>query len=113
MVLHPSDWRKMQVIKENSLGANTGNYILGGPAASPRKQLWDLPIVTTPAMLAGKFLVGAFQGNVQGFDRMRATVDVSTEHEDYFTRNMIAIRCEERVGLAIMSAAAFNYGSFA
>jgi HK97 family phage major capsid protein len=112
LVMHPSDWRKIQVVKTNEGGANLGPYILGGPASSPRKQLWDLPIVTTPAMLAGKFLVGQFQGSVQGFDRMKAVIDVSTEHEDYFIRNMVAIRCEERIAIATMLPDALCYVSF-
>jgi HK97 family phage major capsid protein len=112
LVIHPSDWRKMQLIKEAIAAANTGAYILGGPAASPRKLLWDLPVVGTPAMIKGKFLVGQFVGSVMGFDRMKAVIDVSTEHESYFIKNMVAVRAELRLAVAVTKPGAFRYGSF-
>ncbi len=112
LVLHPADWRIIQLIKTEDGGTNKGSYILGGPAASPRRVLWDLPAVCTTAMTKGKFLVGQFAGSVEGFDRQRAVIDVSTEHSDFFIKNLVAIRAEERVALAVGRPGAFRYGSF-
>ncbi len=39
-------------------------------------------------------------------------VEVSTEHADFFTRNLVAVRCEERIALAIKQAGALIYGDF-
>ncbi len=36
-------------------------------------------------------------------------VEVSTEHADYFTRNLVAILCEERIALAVKNATALTY----
>ena len=32
-------------------------------------------------------------------DRMEMTVEISTEHSDYFTRNLVAIRAEKRLAV--------------
>jgi HK97 family phage major capsid protein len=112
LVLHPADWRKMQKVKTDDGGANTGLYILGGPAGNPGLRLWDLPVARTTAMPKGNFLVGQFQGSAQGFDRMMSRIDISTEHDDYFVKNKIAIRAEERIALAVFRPAAFRYGTF-
>jgi HK97 family phage major capsid protein len=111
-VLNPVDLRIIQVIKENIGGANLGAYVFGGPNSSLPVTIWGLPVAVTTAMTVGKFLVGNFRNYCMGFDRMMSRIDVSTEHEDYFIKNMVAIRAEERIALAIFKGAAFRYGSF-
>ncbi|MFY3739122.1 phage major capsid protein, partial [Escherichia coli] len=48
----------------------------------------------------------------QLFDREDANVVISTENADDFEKNMISIRCEERLALAVKRPEAFVYGSF-
>jgi hypothetical protein len=38
----------------------------------------------------------------------RETAEVSTEHADFFTRNLVAVLAEERLGLAIKNPAALT-----
>jgi len=111
-VLNPVDLRILQVIKENIGGANLGAYVFGGPGSSLPVTIWGLPVAVTTRMTVGKFLVGNFRNYCMGFDRMQSRIDISTEHEDYFIKNMVAIRAEERIALAIFKGAAFRYGSF-
>ena len=40
------------------------------------------------------------------------TVDISTENADNFEKNLVTIRVEERVGLAVEKPAAFLTGSW-
>lgn len=47
-----------------------------------------------------KFLVGNFQRAATLYDRWTPRVEVSTEHADFFTRNLVAILAEERIALA-------------
>lgn len=111
-ILNPVDLRIIQVIKTNEGGANLGPYILGGPGTGMPATIWGLPVAVTTAMPVGYFLCGAFRAYCMGFDRMQARIDISTEHEDYFVKNMVAIRAEERITLAVFKGAAFRYGAF-
>ena len=105
-VLHPTDWGRIELTKDLQ-----GRYIVGDPTGLLGKRLWNLPVVDTQAMQVGKFLTGAFQLGAQIFDRMSIEILISTENADDFVRNMITIRGEERLTLAVYRPAAFIYGT--
>jgi HK97 family phage major capsid protein len=52
-------------------------------------------------------LVGAFRPQAQIFRRQGITVEIATEHASDFTSNLVTIRAEERVALAVFRPAAF------
>lgn len=107
-VLHFSDWAKIELTKDT-----LGRYIIGNPLSVAGPTLWGLPVVSTEiAAFQGKFLTGAFQTAAQIFDREDANVVISTENADDFEKNMISIRCEERLALAVKRPEAFIYGAF-
>lgn len=107
-VLHFSDWAKIELTKDT-----LGRYIIGNPLSVAGPTLWGLPVVSTEiAAFQGKFLTGAFQTAAQIFDREDANVVISTENADDFEKNMISIRCEERLALAVKRPEAFIYGTF-
>jgi HK97 family phage major capsid protein len=110
IIVHPTDWRKMNKVKDQANGV--GNYVLGGPGSLAPFTLWGLPVATTTALTAGTFLVGAFQRYCAIWDRMQARIDISTEHSDYFIKNMVAIRAEERLTFTQYRSDATVYGSF-
>lgn len=107
-VLHFIDWAKIELLKDS-----LGRYILANPSALTGPTLWGLPIVVTEtAAFKGKFLTGAFNAGAQLFDREETSVVISTENADDFEKNMISIRCEERLALALKRPEAFVYGDF-
>ncbi|UJD98911.1 phage major capsid protein [Serratia plymuthica] len=107
-VLHFTDWAKIELTKDT-----LGRYILANPSALVGPTLWGLPVVATEAAaFLGKFLTGAFSAGAQLFDREEANVVISTENADDFEKNMISIRCEERVALAVKRPEAFVTGPF-
>ncbi|EIO9856630.1 phage major capsid protein, partial [Salmonella enterica] len=94
-VLHFIDWAKIELTKDT-----LGRYILANPSGLTGPTLWGLPVVATEAAaFKGKFLTGAFNAGAQIFDREDANVVISTENADDFEKNMISIRCEERLAL--------------
>jgi HK97 family phage major capsid protein len=107
-VLHPTDWAKIELTKDAQQ-----RYIVGNPIDPIAPRLWNLPVVQTTAMQVTKFLTGAFRLGAQIFDRMSMEVLISTEDQDNFVRNMITIRAEERLALAVYRPAAFIYGTLA
>lgn len=107
MVLNPIDWARIELTKDS-----TGRYIIGNPQGVIGATLWNRPVVTTQAISADKFLAGAFQMGAQVFDRWQARVEVATENEDDFTKNLVTILAEERLALAVYRPEAFIYGDF-
>lgn len=106
VILHPTDWLAMQLLKDT-----TGQYIIGSPKEGTMPQLWGLPVIPTASMSLGKFIVldAARAGYIA--DRETANVRISESHDSYFVRNMIAILAELRVALVIEQGAAIIYGT--
>ncbi len=105
IVLHPSDWAAIELLKDSE-----GRYIIGNPQGTIAAMLWNRPVVTTQAMTLDTFLVGAFKLGAQVFDREQANVVIATENQDDFIKNMVTIRAEERLALAVYRPEAFVKG---
>lgn len=109
IVMHFTDWARIELTKD----AN-GQYLFANPLRLAGNTLWGLPVVPTEiTSFLTHFLVGAFQGGAQIYDREEMNVEIATENNDDFEKNMITIRCEERVALAVFRPEAFIYGAFA
>lgn len=108
IVLNPIDWAGIELQKDS-----TGQYLWVNVSTGGEPKMWRLPVVDTNAMPAGQFMVGAFDMAAQVFDREDANVEVSTEDGDNFTKNMVTIRAEERLALAVFRPQSFVYGRFA
>lgn len=106
-VLNPIDWAKIEMAKDAE-----GRYLIGQPQGRIGATLWNLPVVETQAMAVDKFLTGAFKLGAQVFDRWLARVEVATENEDDFVKNMVTVLAEERLALAVYRPEAFVYGDF-
>lgn len=70
-----------------------------------------LPIYQTTALAANAFVVGDWS-QAEFLTKDAITVDISTENSDNFEKNLVTIRVEERVGLAVEKPAAFLTGSW-
>lgn len=106
IVMNPADWGRIELEKDT-----TGRYIIGNPQGTIAPTLWGLPVVTTPAIAADKFLTGAFRQGAQVFDRWDARVEVGYVDKD-FIMNMVTILAEERLALAVYRPQSFIYGDF-
>lgn len=106
VVLHPTDWMKMRLIKDAD-----GKYILGDPNADVPAVLFDRPVALTQAQTEGDFLVGGFKRQ-KLYDRMAPEVLIASENADDFETNLYTMRCEERLGLAIRAGSAMVTGTF-
>lgn len=103
IVLHPTDWARIELTKDSE-----GRYIIGNPQQLGQPTLWGLPVVPTQAITADKALVGAFKLGAQVFDRWDARVEVGYVNDD-FTKNLVTILAEERLALAVYRPEAFIY----
>jgi HK97 family phage major capsid protein len=104
IVMNPSDWAGTVLIKTTQ-----GAYLTAGPfAALQAPTLWGLPVALSPSIVKGTALVGAFKAAGQLFTRGGMRVEASNSHLDFFIKNLVAIRAEERIALCIYRPGAFG-----
>ncbi|WP_426192564.1 phage major capsid protein [Massilia sp. DWR3-1-1] len=98
VVINPIGLELLELDKDNE-----GRYQLAYTVtdADGRTSVWRVPVVVTDALAANEFLVGDFSRAARLYDRQQATVEIATQHADFFTRNLVAILAEERLALAV------------
>lgn len=106
-VMNPIDWYNIELTKDSA-----GGYILANPAAQTGPTLWGLPVAATVSMTAGSFLTGNFKLAATLYDRMSVEVLISSENVDDFEKNLLTMRAEERLALAVKRPAALVKGTF-
>jgi HK97 family phage major capsid protein len=81
--------------------ASASNQVTGGV-----ETFWGKPVVVTSVMgsqsasTVGTALIGT-RANAQVWRRGGLNVEATNSHSNYFALNLVALRCEERLGLAI------------
>jgi len=112
IVLNPTDWQSIRLLKDGQ-----GQYYGGGPftgaygnsgSVNPSDMLWGKTVVHTTAMTQGTALIGAFATASQLFRRNGLVVEATNSNEDDFKNNLVMIRAEERLALAVFRPAAFG-----
>jgi HK97 family phage major capsid protein len=105
VVMNANDYTAARLLK-----STIGTYLfMGDGSTGPDDEtiwestplIWQVPMVISPSMPAGSFLVGAFKQSTILFQREVATVQIAFQNEDDFTRNLATLRGELRSGLAV------------
>jgi HK97 family phage major capsid protein len=108
VVMHPNDWWGMRLQKDGF-----GRYILGDPQMMVRPTLFGLDVVPTTSIAPSSFLVGSGNGECAEIrDRMELQIEISTEHSDYFVKNLVAVRAEKRLALVVKRPNSYIKGTF-
>jgi HK97 family phage major capsid protein len=100
-LMHPYDWERLDLLTDNN-----GRYYFGGPAQLGTPQIWGLPVVESEAVPEGTIVCGDFRKGVV-WDRQDSTLTASSEHADFFIRNMVAILAEDRYAFGLIQPNAF------
>lgn len=95
-IFHPLDWQDIRLLKTTD-----GRYIWGEPSEMGPERIWGLNVVKTTAMTQNTALIGAFQYATQVFRRNEMTLAVSDQHSDFFIKNQMMLRAEERLALVV------------
>lgn len=119
VIMNPTDWQETRLEQDSA-----GQYYGGGPFHGQYGQggvdpisgqltgamdtIWNKPVVVTTAIGAGTALLGAFRTAAQIFRRGGLTVEATNSHSTYFANNLVAIRAEQRLGLAVYRPSAFT-----
>lgn len=110
IVLHPTDWANLELLKTSTEHA----YLFASPRVQSIPTLWGLPVVSTTAINAGDFLTGVFGGGyaVQGWQRADVTLSIATQDDRDFVKNMVKLLVEKRLALTVYRPSAFVKGDF-
>jgi HK97 family phage major capsid protein len=104
IVMNPANWAATILTK-----TTTGEYLTAGPFSPIQTPtMWGVPVAVTPSAVAGSALVGAFKQASQVFRKGGIRVEASNSHVDFFIKNLVAIRAEERLALAVYRPGAFG-----
>jgi len=104
IALNPADWFKLRTLK-----LTTNEYFGGGPfGAQNVPNLWGIPVCVTTAIAANKFVVGAFKTCGSVVSKGGISVEATNTNEDDFVKNLMTIRAEERLALAVRRPAGFK-----
>lgn len=107
IVLHPSDWEDIELLKSSD-----GMYVWVNVNVGGQERLWRTPVVVSAALTEGTFITGSFGLGATLWDRQEVTISVSGSHSDFFIKNKLAILCEERVELTVERPESFVIGTF-
>lgn len=107
LLLNPSDWCKVLTAKNVNK-----DYLIPGIVDVPSKTIWGVPVVTNPFVEAGKFYLGNFAEAGKIVEREDLSIEMDREQDD-FTKNLMTLRVERRLDLAVMQPKAVCYGNFA
>ena len=106
VIVNPADWGAMERTRE---GAGSGMYLYGLPGVAGNANPFGVRIVLSNNMTAGKFAIGAFDQAAVVYNRQGATVEMGFINDD-FQKNLVSIRAEERLALAVEKPSAILYG---
>jgi HK97 family phage major capsid protein len=107
-ILNPADWGAMERTRE---GAGSGMYLYGIPGTEAGNNPFGVRVVLSNYMPSGSFLIGALARSAVVYARQGATVEMGYVNDD-FTKNLVTIRVEERLGLGVERPSGILYGAF-
>ena len=107
VIVNPADWAAMEILRE---GTGTGAYLYGAPGTAAGTNPFGLNVVMSPYMTAGSFVIGALRGSATIYQRQGAVVEMGYINDD-FTKNLVTIRAEERLGLAVDRPMGIMFGA--
>ncbi len=119
VVMNPSDYQDIRLLTDTA-----GQFFGGGPFQGPygngsmagvgqsqlgaaQDYIWQKPVVVTTAVGAGTALIGT-RSAAQVWRKGGLTVEATNSNEDDFLKNLVTIRAEERLALAVYRPVAFT-----
>jgi HK97 family phage major capsid protein len=104
IAMNPATWQLIRLGKDGNGQYYGGGYFSDGQG----KQLWGIPVVVTTAVTASQIIVGAFKTCGSVVSKGGVSVEATNSNEDDFLNNLMTIRAEERLALAVRRPAGFK-----
>lgn len=111
ILINPDDLYNILIRKDASGQYYGGGFVTGAygnGAIDEEPRIWGMRVIPSASISAGTCIVGAFKfGASVVHNNEGLRVEIATQNEDDFKKNMIAIRIEERLVLAVRYPTAF------
>ena len=107
VIVNPADWAAAETLRE---GAGSGMYLYGAPGTVAGASPFGVPVVMSNNMTAGQFAIGQFRRAAMVWDRQAMAVEMGYVNDD-FTKNLVTMRAEVRLGLEVSTPAAILSGA--
>ena len=104
IAMNPADWYILRVGKDADKRYYGGGYF--GDQSIPN--LWGIPVCVSASVTAGTVIVGAFKTCASVVQNGGVSVEAVNTNEDDFVKNLMTIRAEERLALAVRRPAGFK-----
>lgn len=105
IIMNPIDWGTMELVT-----TTYGEYIIGDPQTMAQPMLWGMAVIVSNAMTQGQvILMSTLAACV--YNREGVVVEMSESDGTNFQQNLITIRAERRLMLAVEIPAAIQAGS--
>lgn len=103
IVINDSDWEDIELAK-----GEDGHYLFFQIQTGPGiTRVWRANVVTTSAIESGTALVANFSQGAAIWDRQDVEVSVSDQNRDWWERNLLGIRIEQRKAQSVFRPTAF------
>lgn len=96
--ISPEDYLALLINKGSGSGEYTYPIIAN---AAGQISVAGVPVFQHNALLAGEALAGDFARGARIFQRLGAVINFSTENKENFENNLVTVRIEERLALAV------------
>jgi len=106
VIVNPADWAAIEVLRE---GAGSGMYLYGAPGRVAGTSPFGVDVVMSQYMTAGSFVIGSLRSSAVIYQRQGAVVEMGYVDDD-FTKNLVTIRAEERLGLGVERPVGIMFG---
>ena len=104
IAMNPADWYILRVGKDGDDRYYGGGYF--GDQTIPN--LWGIPVCVSASITSGTVIVGAFKTCASVVQNGGVSVEAVNTNEDDFVKNLMTIRAEERLALAVRRPAGFK-----
>lgn len=104
IAMNPADWYILRVGKDGDDRYYGGGYF--GDQSVPN--IWGIPVCVSASITSGTVIVGAFKTCASVVSNGGVFVEAVNTNEDDFVKNLMTIRAEERLALAVRRPAGFK-----
>jgi Phage capsid family len=106
IAMHPVNWMATRLLTDS-----TGQFLGSGPFGTAAQNagaaglfgqsLWNVPVALTTTVGLGTAVVGGYATAAAIARRSGVTVEATNSHQDYFVKDLVSIRAEQREALMI------------